>query len=365
MKIREPARRPKRESSKRSRIDFDEEGGHFAEPTFLEDPKPRNAPIAGNVPLTLRRKRQRIQSVKRRPLGRTGFEASMLGIGDLADRSVPLEKCAATLVRALDSGLNLVDTAPGYENGYSEQIVGAALKGRRDGVFVIDKIDQLDQPVGPQVDASLKNLGFDTVDLFVFHEVSKLSQWERIADTGMAELARCQEAGKVRFRGISSHHPDVLRAALATEFCDVVMFPLGPFVDPRYVREIFPLARRKGVGTVCFKTFGAGKLLGDTTGYNQPLEPRPRGKFSSGGRERAVEPQLPRLSVTECLHYTLTIGPDVALLGLSFANEQDATFRAFEEFRPLEEAQMKEIETRAARAIQGKGRCWWNPSDFE
>ena len=75
----------------------------------------------------------------KRPLGRTGFHASILGIGDLADRTVPLETCVATLRRALDFGLNLVDTAPGYENGYSEQIVGTPLKGRREGVFLIDK----------------------------------------------------------------------------------------------------------------------------------------------------------------------------------------------------------------------------------
>ena len=303
--------------------------------------------------------------MKRRLLGRTGFEASILGIGDLADRSVPVEQCVATLQRAKDRGLNLIDTAPMYENGYSEQIVGAALKGQRDGMFVIDKIDHLEQPVGPQVDASLRALGLDAVDLFVFHEVSKLAQWERIADTGMAELARCRSAGKVRFRGISSHHPDVLRAALATDLCDVVMFPMGPFADRRYVDEILPLARRKGVGTVCFKTFGAGKLLGDTTGYNQPLQERPRGKFSSGGAEPAAAPQLPRLSVADCLHYTLTLDPDVTLLGLSFPNEQDAAFSAFEAFRPLKPEELKEIEKRAAEAIAGKGRCWWNPEKGE
>ena len=303
--------------------------------------------------------------MKRRLLGKTGFEASVLGIGDLADRSVPLEKCVATLHRAMDYGLNLIDTAPMYENGYSEQIVGAALKGRRDGMFVIDKIDHLEQPVAPQVDTSLRALGLDSVDLFVFHGVSELPQWEWIAATGMDELGRCRSAGKVRFCGISSHHPDVLRAALNTDLCDVVMFPVGPFVDRRYVDEILPLARRKGVGTVCFKTFGAGKLLGDTTGYNQPLQERPRGKFSSGGKEPAGGAQLPRLSVADCLHYTLTLDPDVALLGLSFPNEQDAAFRAFEEFHPLGKEQLKEIEGRAVEAIEGKGRCWWNPETDE
>ncbi len=301
--------------------------------------------------------------MRRRALGKTAVQVSVLGIGDIADRAVSLHQCVATLRRAMDHGLNLVDTAPGYENGYSEQIVGMALKGRRDGMFVIGKVDDLPGPVAPQVDASLQALGIDTVDLFVFHAVSKMADWERIAAVGMAELATCQAAGKMRFRGISSHHPDVLRAAIDSGLCDVVMFPVGPFVDRRYVAEILPLARRKGVGTVCFKTFGAGKLLGDTTGYNQPLEVRPRGKFSSGGRESSAEPQLPRLSVADCLHYTMTLDPDVTLLGMSFPNEQDAVFTAYESFRPLSPERMSAIESEAVRAIAGKGSCWWNPPE--
>jgi aryl-alcohol dehydrogenase-like predicted oxidoreductase len=97
--------------------------------------------------------------MKKRLLGRTGAEVSVLGLGDIADRSIPLEHCVATLHRAMDRGLSLVDTAPGYENGYSEQIVGTALKGRREGMFVIDKIDDLAAPVSPQVDSSLRALG--------------------------------------------------------------------------------------------------------------------------------------------------------------------------------------------------------------
>ena len=145
--------------------------------------------------------------MKRRTLGNTGAPVSILGIGDIADRSVPLEKCAATIQRAMDYGLNPVDTAPGYESGYSEQIVGAALKGRREGMFVIDKIDDLAGPVRPQVEASLRALSLETVDLFVFHAVSKMADWGRIAAAGMTEPAKCQAAGKVRFRGISAIIP--------------------------------------------------------------------------------------------------------------------------------------------------------------
>ncbi len=298
----------------------------------------------------------------RRELGRTGFVATTLGSGDLADRSVPMAQCVATLRRAIDAGLNVIDTAPGYEDGYSEQIVGAAVQGVRDRLFIVDKIDDLAAPVAPQIEASLQRLGLDYTDAFVFHGLSSLEILDRLMQPGggFEQLRACIQAGKTRFGGISSHDPDVLRVAIEAGLCDIAMFPIGPFVDERYVTEILPLAKAHGVGSICFKTFGAGKLLGDTAGYNQPLQQRPRGKLSSGGVDDA-QAVLPRLTVAECLHYTLTLDPDVALLGLSFPNEQDAAFAATAAFAPLRDAQMDDIRRRAVIARQDKGPCWWNP----
>ena len=99
---------------------------------------------------------------------------------------------------------------------------------------------------------------------------------------------------------------------------------IGDLADRRYEEEILPLARHRCVGTVCFKTFGAGKLLGDTEGYSRPLGSHPRAKVSSGGEGPAGELRLPHLAVETCVRYTLTADPDVALLGVSFPNEQDA-----------------------------------------
>jgi aryl-alcohol dehydrogenase-like predicted oxidoreductase len=299
----------------------------------------------------------------RRALGRTGFRATALGIGDLADRNLPLETCVATARRALDAGLNVIDTAPNYEDGYSEHIVGRAVGGRpRESVFVIDKVDDLSAAVGPQIDGSLARLGLAHADAFVFHNLSAPELFARLCEPGggFDQLADAVRAGKCRFRGVSSHNPEVLRAALAAGVCDVAMFPVGPFVDPRYVADVLPLAKSLGVGTVCFKTFGGGKLVGDTTGYNQPLRARPRGKVSSGGADDAPA-ELPRLTAAECLHYTLTIDPDVALLGLSFPNEQDAAFAAARSFGPLPDDRMADIRRRAADARRDKGPCWWNP----
>jgi aryl-alcohol dehydrogenase-like predicted oxidoreductase len=306
----------------------------------------------------------------RRELGRTGFIASVLGIGDLADRSVPLGDCIATARRALDAGLNVIDTAPGYEDGYSEQIVGQAVKGRRELLFVIDKIDHPDMPVAPQVDGSLRRLELDFVDAFVVHGVSRLSVWKKLAAPGggMEQLDACRRNGQLRFRGISSHHPAVLRAAVESGLCDIVMFAIGPFTDERYEREILPLCRERGVGTVCFKTFGSGKLLGDTEGYGRPLPRRSRRAHvrssqgaTAGLSSSAAEPLLPHLTVEECVRYTLTCDPDVALLGLSFPNEQDAAFAAAHSFSPMTEEEMAQTRERAAEAIKRKGKCWWNP----
>lgn len=298
----------------------------------------------------------------RRELGRTGFQVTALGIGDLADRNLPIETLVATARRAIDAGLNLIDTAPGYEDGYSEQVVGQALQGVRDRMFVIDKIDELSAPVAPQIEASLERLGLDHTDAFVFHNLSSMETLDQLMAPGggFAQLDACIKAGKTRFRGISSHHPEVLLAAIRAGLCDLAMFPIGPFVDARYVTEVLPLARANRIGTVCFKTFGAGKLLGDTSGYNQPLQQRPRGKLSSGGSDD-VAAVLPRLSVAECLHYTMTVDPDVALLGMSFPNEQDAAFAAARQFSPMSAEAMKDLEKRAIEAIAEKGPCWWNP----
>ena len=99
-----------------------------------------------------------------RALGRTGFAASVIGAGDLADRAIAQDVCVQTLQRALAAGINVVDTAPGYEDGYSEQIVGQAVAHQRDRTFVITKIDDFDRPLRDQLTESLDRLHMTHVD---------------------------------------------------------------------------------------------------------------------------------------------------------------------------------------------------------
>src|SRR5690242_5569913 len=102
----------------------------------------------------------------RRALGRTGFVATRIGIGDVADKKLGLERCADAVRAGLALGMNLVDTAPAYEHGFSEEILAHVLAGvARESVFVVDKVDELSEPVRPQVEASLSRLRLAHVDL--------------------------------------------------------------------------------------------------------------------------------------------------------------------------------------------------------
>lgn len=281
----------------------------------------------------------------------------------MADRKIPIDTCAATVRRALEAGLNVIDTAPSYEDGYSEQIVGKAIKGFRDKIFVIDKIDNHTNPIRPQIDASFSRLQIDMADLFVLHALDTVEGWQKAVEPNGAfeQIEACRQEKMLRFRGISSHNPDVLSIAIKSGLCDVILFPIGPYCDSRFIDVVLPLARKNNVGTVCFKTFGAGKLLGDTPGYNQPLQQRPRGKFSSGGQEQKNAAILPHLSPQDCLNYTLTIDPDVTLLGLCFPNEQDIAFETAKSFKPLSADKMNHIKEFAVETVKDKGPCWWNP----
>lgn len=309
---------------------------------------------------------------QKRPMGRTGFQASVLGIGDLADRTLSLQQNVGLVRRALDAGLNVIDTAPGYEDGWSEQVVGTAVRdhGARESVFVIDKIDHLDAPVAAQVEESLARIQLDYVDAFVLHGLSSREGWEAACAPGgsMHQLEQIIASGRARFRGISSHDPAVLTDAIQSGLCDIVMFAVGPYCDKRYVHEVLPLARERGVATVCFKTYGAGKLLGDTSGYGKPLaanvKPPTAVADKAGGDNSCLDlPRtLPHLSVRECLHYTLSRDPDVTLLGLSTLSEQDVAFSAAGVYTaPLHGEELRAIELRAEKAVRDKGPCWWDP----
>jgi hypothetical protein len=175
-----------------------------------------------------------------RILGRTGLRVSEIGVGGaqfgLTDYMGPWDASSqeaqqattATIHRALELGYNYYDTAPGYGDGRSEDMVGRALEGRRDEVVLATKVSRADwgpEALRASVEASLRRLRTEVIDIIQFH-----GGWyppedvKRILDQGgLASMQALQDEGKVRFLGFTAEGPSCgVEKLIATGAFDVM-----------------------------------------------------------------------------------------------------------------------------------------------
>jgi aryl-alcohol dehydrogenase-like predicted oxidoreductase len=180
----------------------------------------------------------------------------------------------ATIARALDLGLTLLDTADAYGPFTNERLVGSAIAGRRDEVVLATKFGLVRDPANPQArsingqpdyvrqacDASLQRLGVDVIDLYYQHRVDP---GVAIEDTvgAMAELVA---AGKVRHLGLSEAGPATIRRAHAVHPITVLQSEYSLWSrDPE--AEVLPTLRDLGIGLVAYSPLGRGFLTGEIT----------------------------------------------------------------------------------------------------
>lgn len=206
--------------------------------------------------------------VPRRRLGPEGPEVSALGYGAMGLSGVYGEADDQESVRLLhhllDIGVDFLDTADVYGGGHNEELIGRALRGRRDEVFLATKFGAgadsgLGKPenVRAQIDASLARLGVDHVDLYYLHRIDPVTS---IEDTvgAMAELVR---AGKVGHLGLSEVTARTLRRAHQVHPITAVQQEYSLFTrDPE--EELLPAMRELGVGLVPYSPLGRGVLTG-------------------------------------------------------------------------------------------------------
>ena len=217
-----------------------------------------------------------IQPTMKTPkLGNNGPEISAIGLGcmGMSEFYGPRDEAEslATIDRALDLGINLLDTSDIYGPHTNEILVGKALKGRRNKFFVATKFGILRDPANPAlrgvdgspayvrsaVEASLRRLGIDTIDLYYQHRVDPKTPIEET----VGAMARLVEEGKVRFLGLSEAAPQTLEracgvhpiAALQTEYS---LWSREP--EP----EILPTCRSLGVAFIAYSPLGRGFLTG-------------------------------------------------------------------------------------------------------
>ena len=212
--------------------------------------------------------------MQQRTLGTEGLRVSALGLGCMGMSEFYGEgdegESIATIQRALDLGVSLLDTADMYGPFTNEELVGRAIRGWRNEVRLATKfgivrgedhsmrgINGHPEYVRKACDASLRRLGVDHIDLYYQHRVDPDVPIEETVGA-MAELV---ERGKVRFLGMSEAAPDTLRRAHATHPISALQTEYSLWSrDPE--DEILPTCRELGIGFVAYSPLGRGFLTG-------------------------------------------------------------------------------------------------------
>ena len=217
--------------------------------------------------------------MKKRKLGQQGLEVSALGLGciGMSEFYGPHDEAEsiATIHRALELGINFLDTADIYGMGANEELVGQAIRGRRDKVVLATKfgIVRTNNPQARAVngrpeyvraacDASLKRLGLDTIDLYYQHRVDPQVPIEETVGA-MADMVR---AGKVRHLGLSEAASETIRRAHAVHPITALQTEYSLWSrEPE--EEILSTVRDLGIGFVAYSPLGRGFLTGQIKRY--------------------------------------------------------------------------------------------------
>lgn len=235
--------------------------------------------------------------MKYRTMGSCTDRVSAIGLGGMAMIAIygPVDEgeAIATVHAALDAGLNFIDTSDAYGGGKNEEMLGRAIAGRRDDVFLASKFGNLGgkadgRPdyVAVACDKSLARLGVDVIDLYFQHRVDKDVA---IEDT-VGAMSRLVEAGKVRWLGLSEAGADTIRRAHAVH--PIVALQTEYSLWTRFVEDdLLPVCRDLGIGFVAYAPLGRGMLTGTIEGLDSLAEAdrrRDHPRFQEGNIEANV-----------------------------------------------------------------------------
>jgi predicted aldo/keto reductase-like oxidoreductase len=276
--------------------------------------------------------------MEKRILGRTGWPVSANGFGAIKLPRVGAKDCDRLLNRALDLGINFVDTADCY--GDSEEKIGQALKKRRKEFYLSTKVDERDGPgVRAKLERGLRRLQTDRIDLLFFHDV-RGSEYEKIFDAGgLQELEKARKEGKISEIGISIHGSlSMMKRAVESGAFSVLMVAYSAIDEDRLTAGLLPMAEAKGVGLIAMKPLAGGRLA----------------QISPGAWERNFFKRESPAQIA--LRYVLS-NPQIhcAIPGMMTLDELEENVRVGKSMRELSPEEIHKFIEKAGDA--GKGFC--------
>jgi len=194
------------------------------------------------------------------PLGSTGLQVSRIGFGGIPIQRLSEKEAIAVIRRSLDLGVNFIDTANAYAT--SEERIGKAISGRREGLIIATKSMARDRATAQaHLELSLRRLDIEVIDLWQLHNVSSPEAYEQVMSKDGALLAGLQakREGKARHIGFTSHSLDMARRAVREDLFATIQFPFN-FITSEPADELLPLVLERSMGFIAMKPFGGGLL---------------------------------------------------------------------------------------------------------
>ncbi|HEX3955782.1 MAG TPA: aldo/keto reductase [Trebonia sp.] len=240
-------------------------------------------------------------------LGRTGMEITRVGFGAWAIGGGGWEfgwgpqqddESIAAIHRALEDGVNWIDTAAAYGFGRSEEVVGRALSGLRERPYVFTKCSLIDDgtrhvkhvlkrdSILREAEASLERLGIDAIDLYQMHWPNP----DRDIEEGWGAMAELKERGLVRHIGVSNFSTAQLRRIQSIAPVETIQ-PQYSLIERDAETSVLPFAEREGIGVIVYSPMGSGLLTGGVTRERLAAMPDDDWRKTS---DQFTEPRLSR-----------------------------------------------------------------------
>lgn len=285
-----------------------------------------------------------------RSFGKTGYKTGILSLGgqatlEIAGREEESEKI---INRAIDLGINYIDTAAAYGKGVSQMNIGRVMRTRRNEIFLASKThDRTYDGSMKLLDDSLKKLQTDHLDLWQLHNIQNQSQVDQIfSDNGAIKaLEKAKSEGIVRYVGITGHfEPVVLMRAINRYPFDSILMALNA-ADVHYlsfIRYLLPEALKLGMAIIGMKVTTRSRILSSWT----PPPPEEQ----TDARLRTSKPGT--ITIREALRYNMNLPVSTTIIGVDSVAQLEENVKIASEFSPLSNEQMKEIEFKTLPVVR-------------